>query len=85
MGNGTSASPTDLVEAALWSFVHSMNMTPPYHPDDVDRFYRFIVLTHERESLWDEQDVKNRLLDYGLPKLGPWNLLSDMTLAGTFC
>jgi len=62
------ARPTNLVEAALWDFVHTLNALPPYHPDDEDKFYRFIVIAHQQGSLWQAEDVKKRLFDCRIPR-----------------
>jgi hypothetical protein len=67
MSRDIGPKPDDPTEAALWDFAFHLNALPPYHPSDVDRFYRFVVIAHQQESPWQDEDVKKRLLDFRIP------------------
>lgn len=59
--------PDEPVERSLWEFAFCANWGG-LHPLDNDRFYTFINLARFHGSKWDGNDVRTRLVGYGLPE-----------------
>lgn len=55
--------PTNRVERSLWNYVQ---LRDGDYPSDWNRFYTFIVIAHVARVGWDANDVKARMVRYGL-------------------
>ena len=67
VGLNIGPKPNAPTEEALQFFVSCLNYSMP-HPFDDDRFSRFIVVAHQQDSQWDEDEVRKYLTErYRLP------------------
>jgi hypothetical protein len=76
----TGTKPEEPVELSLWEFAFAANWNT-LHPLDSDRFYGFIVKAYGHDSKWDREDVRTRLLGYGLPAELAASLARDYEVA----